>query len=514
VTEADPVDSRSTPSRAFPWLVASAFLLGFGVPTAISAQATLGERLPVVRETLANGMRVIVLPRRSAPTVAFVVRYTVGGVNESRGTTGVAHLLEHLLFKGTSTVGTTNVEAERVLFREMDSLNEQIIAERSGIRPDPARITVLRAAISSLEDSARTFVVPNEFDRILSTRGARGLNATTDSEATTYFVELPANVVELWFAMEADRMRDPVFREFYVERDVIAEERRLRTETQPGGLVYEMHLATAYQVHPYGQPVVGYMSDIQALTRPAVTEYYRKFYGANNAIVTIVGDIEPTEVLQLVGRYFSDLPRGESPPPVLAVEPEQRGERRAEIVYDAEPHVRIGWHVVDVAHEDMPALIMLSSLLTGGRTGRLYNRLVLKDRLAAGVMTSIGPGSRFPQLFSIDAFTRAPHTAAELEAAIYEELDRLRTEPVGEVELQRIRNGYQASQVRRLTSNLGLALQLADSEALFGDWSATFRFTQRIQDVTPEDVQRVVATYFRPENRTVVTLVPAAGGDR
>jgi predicted Zn-dependent peptidase len=459
-------------------------------------------------------MRVLALQKSGAPTVAFVVRYTVGGVNETRGSTGIAHLLEHMLFKGTSTVGTTDIRAERALFEEMDAIHDEMLAERENPEPDENRIATLRAAISSLEDEARAFVVPNEFDRILSTRGARGLNATTDSETTTYFVELPANELELWFAMEADRMGDPVFREFYTERDVVAEERRLRIESQPGGIVYETHLATAYRVHPYGQPVVGYMADLQGLTRRGITDYYRRFYGAANAVVTIVGDVDPERALELARAYFSPLPRGERPPPVLEVEPVQEAERRAEVVFDAEPLVRIGWHVPDVTHEDMPALIMLSSLLTGGRTGRLYDRLVLTDRIAAAVSTSIGPGARFPQLFTIDASPRSPHTTLEIEEAVYEELERLRSEGVDEVDLQRVRNGYRAGEIRRLTSNLGLALQLADSEALFGDWRATFGYARRIQEVESDDIRRVVDTYFQARNRSVVTLVRSTEGTR
>jgi predicted Zn-dependent peptidase len=478
---------------------------------AVPAVAQTGADLPVHELQLDNGMRILVLEKRGAPTVATVMRFNVGGVNEVKGQTGIAHLLEHLLFKGTSKVGTTNVRAEQRLFREMDKTHEQLLEERRSPHPDTLLLSAFATRIKVLEDSARTFVVPNEFDRILTTAGAQGLNASTDSEATTYFVELPANRLELWFAMESDRMTDPVFREFYSERDVVAEERRLRTETQAGGRLYEEHLRTAFEVHPYGQPVVGWMSDIQGLTRQDAESYYRRFYGPNNAVLAIVGDLDAGQVLAWAQQYFGNIPPGELPAPVNLPEPQQTGERRVEVAFDAEPAVRIGWHVSNVQSDDMPALIALSTLLTGGRTSRLHDRLVLEDRIAAGVTTSIGPGSRYPQMFSIEATPLAPATTRDVEAAIYAELDELARVPPTNDELQRIRNQYEAGEFRRLISNLGIAFQIAESTALFDDWSQTFNFSVRIANVTPEDVSSVVRRYFTPANRTVATLITRRG---
>ena len=269
-------------------------------------------------------------------------------------------------------------------------------------------------------------------------------------------------------------------------------------------------MATAFPMHPYGVPVVGYMSDVQNLTRLQVSEYYRRFYGPNNAAIAIVGDVDPDQVIEWAEEYFGGIPAGEHPRAVLAREPQQRGERRTEIEFDAEPLVMVGWHVVDNLDADMPALVMLTSLLTGGRTSRLYQRLVLRERLATSVSASMGPGSRFAQLFTISAVPRAPHNTLDIEAAVYEELDRLAGQPPDDIELQRIRNQVEAGNVRRLTSNLGLAMQLASSASLYGDWRDGFRFSSRLQRVTAEDVSRVARTYFTRENRTVATLVKKA----
>lgn len=489
--------------RSRPLVLVVAFLLA-GAAGAAAQEPTPGERLPVREVTLDNGLRLLVLPRPSAPTVSFVVQYDVGSVQEHLGITGIAHLLEHLLFKGTTSVGTRDVASERALFAVMDVAQDTLLRARA--RGDSVEVIRLEARIDALEDSARTWVVPNEFDQILTRAGAQGLNAATTSEATTYYVELPSNRTELWFVLEGDRMTNPVFREFYTERNVVMEERRMRVETSPGGLLYEAHLAAAFNEHPYGVPVVGYMSDLQNLSRPQVEDYYRRYYAPNNAVMAIVGDVDPDQVVAWAHRYLDGLPPGDTPPDVLAREPEQRGERRVEILWDAEPSLRIGWHVPSARSPDAPAIALLSSLLTGGRTSRLYRRLVMQDRLATGVFASLGPGDRYPQLLQLDASPRAPHTSAEVEAAIYEEVARLAEEGPTDAELTRVRNQIEAGQVRRLQSNLGLAFQLAESATLFGDWRATFRLPQLWAAVTPDDVRRVAATYLTRANRTVATL--------
>ena len=481
-------------------------------PSAYAQESDVpGGDLTVVEHTLENGLRLFVIPRAGAPIASFVVQYRIGGVDERPGNTGIAHLLEHLLFKGTTTLGTEDHEAEAALMAEMDRLFDSILVLDHPSQDHQPAIDSLRLRIRSLEDQAAEFVTSNEFDAILSENGARGLNATTTSETTSYYVELPSNRAELWFVLEADRMLNPVFREFYAERDVVAEERRLRLENSAGGRLYAAHLAAAFQNHPYGRPVVGYMEDIQRLSRPEVMDYFRRFYAPNNAVVAISGDVDPDKIIRWASAYFGPIPRGESPPPVRLVEPDQRGERRVEVVYDAEPALRIGWKVPASTSGDAPALSMLASVLAGGRSSRLFQRLVLEEGLASSVFASIDPGQLYPGLFTIQASPLHPHTTQELEAAIYEELDALKESPPAESELQRVRNQLEASEVRRLRSNFGLAAQVAGSATLWNDWRATFEFTGKLLAVTPEDVQNVVVAYFNKETRTVATLVKPTG---
>jgi predicted Zn-dependent peptidase len=483
-----------------------------GRSAVLEAQEGPGRPLLVQEHTLENGLRLLILPRPGAPIASFVVQYRIGSVNEKPGNTGIAHFLEHLLFKGTTSVGTLDYTTEAPILEELDRLHDSILLAEDFSPTDTATISSLRKRMRALGEEASELVIGNEFDEILSKNGARGLNATTTSESTTYFVELPSNRAELWFILEADRMQNPVFREFYTEREVVAEERRLRLENSPGGLLYEAHLAAAFQTHPYGTPVVGYMEDILRLSRQDVQSYFRSYYGPNNAVVAIVGDIDPDQILTWAREYLGPIPRGEEPQPVRIKEPTQRGERRVEVVYDAEPALRIGWKVPPAQGEDAPALFMLASLLTGGRSSRIYRRLVLEDRIASGVSSSVEPGQLYPGLFSIQASPLYPHTPLELEETIYEELELLKETPPEEGELQRVWNQLEASEVRRLRSNFGLALQVAGSASLFGDWRNTFDFSKRLQEVTPQDIQRIVTTYFRKEYRTVATLVKPSEG--
>lgn len=482
---------------------------------AVGAQAPAdrpipGAELPVVAHTLDNGMTFLILERRQSPTAALVVHYRVGSVNEHIGNTGIAHVVEHMVFKGSDEIGVGNRALERPLLDAIDAVRDSMVAEMGNPRADTAAIARLRERIALLEDSARTHVISNEFDRILSSEGARGLNATTSHEATRYFVEMPANRIELWFALESDRMRNPVFREFFTELDVVKEERRMRLETSPGGVLEAAFLATAFQVHPYGVPVIGHAADLDALTRPRALEYFRDYYGAGNAVATIVGDVDAERVIRLAEEYFAPLPPGRIPPPVLAREPAQLGERRITVEFDAEPRLLMGWKAVPVMHDDAPALSMLATLLTGGRTTRLYRRLIAEDRSAVQVAAYLGPGSLYPRLFMVSAIPRAPHTTAEIERAIQEEIEAFRSAPPDPHALTRIQNQYRAGEFRRLSSNLELAMQIAESQASFGDWRETFRFSRRIADVTPEDVRRVARKYLVPNTRTVAVMVREA----
>ena len=499
-------------------LVAAAPATGQERPRAQN-QSAPGASLPVVEHTLANGMRFIILERRQSPTVAFMVHYPVGSIHEHLGNTGIAHVLEHMLFKGTHEIGTTDAGAEAALLTRIDAVRDSLLAQASEPRPQvrggpdgPVRAgngerSRLQERFRALIDSAAALEVPNEFDAILSRAGARGLNATTSHEATRYFVEMPANRTELWFALESERMKDPVFRGFFPELDVVKEERRMRLETSPGALLQTALLAAAYEVHPYGVPVIGHASDLDRLTRRQAEDYFRTYYGARNAVVAIVGAVDPGEVIEWTEKYFSDLRPGAPPPLVPAEEPPQRGERRLDVEYDAEPQLAMAWRGVPGDHPDAPALSVLAVALAGGRTSALYRRLVTEERQALQISAFQGPGFLGPRLFWITGAPRAPHGTHQIEEVIREEIRRIQETPPTDAVMTRIRNQIRAGDYRRLEQNFQLAGQLADSEATFGDWRVTFRLSQAVVDVTAEDVQRVARTYLKDSSLTVATLV-------
>lgn len=492
--------------RAYPLV---ALVAALGLLADVSAVAAPGLEERVIEHRLANGLTVLMVERHQAPIVSVNITFGVGGINERTGITGVAHLYEHMAFKGTRTIGTKDYARERPLLEELDRLNADI-ARRRAAGADEAALRPLLEAFRAVQEQADQLVVANEMALLYQRHGAVGLNASTGKDVTRYVVSLPANRLPLWAAIESDRMANPVLREFYKERAVVMEERRLRTDDSPTGLLYEAFAAAAFQAHPYGFPTIGWASDIQALT-PAETErFFRTYYGPANATIAIVGDINPKEVIALIEQTFGRIPAGPPPPPVVTVEPAQRGERRVEVEFDAEPIVLIGYHKPAIGHPDDFVFDAIEAVLSDGVTSRLYHRLVSEKRLAASISADSGfPGVVAPNLFVISAVPLAPHTTAEVEAAVYEELERLKTEPVSAKELEKVLNNLDADLVRALRSNSGLAGQLAYFQTVAKDWRYVLKARERIAAVTPEDIQRVARAYFTKTNRTVATLVRA-----
>jgi predicted Zn-dependent peptidase len=329
----------------------------------------------------------------------------------------------------------------------------------------------------------------------------------TSADTTTYIVNLPSNCLELWARIESDRILYPVLREFYSERDVIMEERRRSIDSQPGRKLVENFLAAAFMAHPYGRPVIGWPSDIPSLDKRATEQFFRTLYSPANTVLTVVGDLNPDDALEMIRKYFERIPPQIAPPQLRTQEPEQLGERRIQVLADAQPELIIGFHKPNPRHPDDVVCEVIESLLTSGRTSRLYRRLVEEEKTAAEVSCSNGfPGERYPNLFVIFAIPRHPHKAEELEKAIGQELDRLKSEPVPEQELKKVKNQMQTDFLRKLNSNSKLAYWLSYGQSLFGDWRY---FTDRLQSygqVTAEDIRRVAQKYFVARNRTVAAL--------
>jgi predicted Zn-dependent peptidase len=486
-------------------LVAAAVSLPLAPPA--RAQALEGR---VTRITLDNGMRFLLVRRGTAPVFSAILSFKVGGVDDPGGSTGLAHLFEHLAFKGTSTIGTKDARKEAEILDAMDAVVRDLHRELDrGPRADAPRLERLRGELESLRKRHQELVVKDELSQILTSNGAEGLNASTSEDLTSYTVSLPANRLELWCLLESARLRDPVLREFYSERDVVMEERRMRVENDPQGKLYEQLLLTAFQAHPYRVSTAGWMSDLERLTRPEGVAFHRTYYVPNNAVGALVGEVDPASAERLLKRYFGGIPAGPPPPGPVTIEPEQKGERRVSVDFEAEPQLMIAYHKASWPDPDDPVFEVIDSLLTAGRTSRLFRKLIVESRVASEIYSFQAPGDRYPNLFVIGANPLAPHTPAEVEAEILRELGRLAEEPAEERELRKIRNQLEASFLYTLRSNQGLASQLTYFESLAADWKELLRYNEAVKKVTAAQVQDVARRAFRPSNRTVAILTRA-----
>ena len=496
------MNSRVKSKRFF--LVIALFL--WFLPAAAFSSSLEGR---VKEYTLENGMKVLLLERHESPTLSFYIRFRVGAVDENMGMTGTAHLLEHMLFKGTKTLGTKNyVEEEKVLSR-MDSIVLSLEAEKAkGDKADQDFLKYLGENLRKLQAEHKKWVVKDEIERIYSQNGAVGFNAFTSQDSTAYVVSLPSNRLELWARIESDRLLNPVLREFYSERDVVMEERRRSYDSKPQRRLVENFLAAAFMASPYGRPIIGWASDIQSLDKQATEEFFRTFYSPANTVLAVVGDVNPEEALPVIKKYFERIPRRILPPPPKTGEPEQAGERRIQVESDANPQLVMGFHKPNAPHPDDAVCEIIEGILSYGRTSRLYRRLVEDEKISVEASASNGfPGERYSNLFILSGTPRHPHTAEELEKALLRELEELKKEPVSDHDLQKIKKQIQTSFLRKLDSNSTLAYWLSYGQSLFGDWRYVTDRIKAYEKVNAEDVRRVARKYFSPKNRTVAILV-------
>ncbi len=469
--------------------------------------------IDVKETTLSNGMRILVLENHDAPVFSAIMRARVGSVDEKPGQTGLSHFLEHMLFKGTMTFGSSSYEAEKPLMDRIDSLAELMHEEWARINNpllplDSSLYKKYREEIAEIQKVQAQYIIKDELWEIYVKHGGIGLNASTGQDGTQFYVSLPSNRLELWALLESDRFGSPIFREFYSERDVVYEERRQRTDTSPRGKMHEALSATAFVASGYSHPVVGWASDIETYNRDLIKEYFHTYYSPNNLVAAVVGDVDAREVFEMCEKYFGRIPRGPDPPTIVTREPEQTGERRVTVEFDANPSILMAWHCPAIGHPDNAALDVMTSILSSGRTSR-FNKSIIEDKKLASRARIHMSYSRFEDLIVASAEPLQPHSCEEVELAIYDEIDKLKTERVSDWELEKIRNQLDAEFVRRLDSNRGLAWRLADSYALTGDWAYLLKSYEDLKAVTADDIMRVANEYLAPERCTVVTLVRA-----
>ena len=478
----------------------------------------------VTEFSLPNGMHFIVLERHQAPVVSFHSYVNAGSVDDPAGKTGLAHMFEHMAFKGTETIGSTDYAAEKRAMNEVERVYDLYDAEhKKGAQADAKKLDGLDKELKAAMAKANGYVIPNEYPRIIEENGGVGMNADTAEDSTEYFYNFPRNRLELWFLLESQRFYEPVFREFYKERDVVREERRMRIESSPQGRLIEKLQSTAFTEHPYRNTAAGSAADIENLRVGDAVQFFKKYYVPRNITIGIAGDVDPAECKRLAEKYFAIIPAGPPPPEPRTVEPPQTAPRRIAVESDSQPLVAIGYKRPSEHDKDDPAFDVLSDILGGGRTGLLYQEMVRDKKIALGAgVEPTFPGSKYPNLFLFFLVPNMGHSVEENEKVCYEIIERVKAQPVDDETLRRVKTKIRADLIERLDSNAGMADELASYYGSYGDWRELFRSIQEIEKVSAADVQRVAQEYLTPERRTEVYTSspqgaagkPGAGGQQ
>ncbi len=460
--------------------------------------------------TLDNGMRVIMARQDAAPVISFNLMFDVGGIDEPDGLGGIAHMVEHMAFKGTQTIGTDTPDLEEQALEKVEVLALALEWVRNNGTEEEVAET--QAAFLEAREEAKAFASPNALDLLFDANGGVGLNASTGYDRTSYVISMPSNRLELYARVYADILRDTVFRSFYEERDVVREERRQRSEDDPQGVLFEEFLGEAYQVHPYGRPLIGAPNELESYLATEAEAFFERYYDPNRAVLVLVGDVEPERDIEILERYFGILEQAPDARPAIPEEPDQTEERRSTVEFDAEPQLAVGYHKPTYPERDAYVLDVIDAVLSAGRTSRLFERMVVEDQIALDVFTtSAFPGTREPNLFVFGGAPRFPNTNADMERVFYEEVERLQNEGVTERELEKVKNQVRANFIRSLGSSSGLASQLAFYELFLGGWEDLLEYEEIINSVTAEEVQEVAQRIFSEDNRTVVTLESSGG---
>jgi len=492
-------------------------------PATAAAMATT----PAVEEhVLGNGMRVLLVPRHLSPTVSCGWVAHVGSSNERPGITGIAHLFEHMMFKGTHVIGTRNYALDAQLIDAQEAVMEQMRAEISKLRaayrrgeidditkPEAKtpRMKQLEASFDSLVALQRKNMIKNEFDLVLQNNGASRITAFTNEDMTFYFYTLPANKLELYFWMEADRLKNRVFREFYSERDVVYEERRRSLESTPTGKFEESFNSTFWDASPYSWETIGWPSDVANITLAQANDFYARFYAPQNLTAVIVGDFDPKQALAMAERYLGSIPRGTNPiPEMITMEVPQIAEKRFYGEAETNPEVEIRWHAVPTVHKEIPAFTLLETVLNGD-TGRLRKNLVLGTGPASSARAQLDD-RKYEGLFEIDSEAKEGHAPEDCEKAVYAELERIAKDGVPEDELQAAKNRFLTTTYRQLDGNFPVMLRYGVADAR-GDWHLADGITGMVQGVSSADLQRLVKKYFTKENRAVAIYTRKGGSE-
>jgi predicted Zn-dependent peptidase len=489
-------------------------LLALAATSALVAQNLKEFEKSVTEFTLANGLHFIIVERHQAPVASFHTYVNAGAVNDPDGKTGLAHMFEHMAFKGTDTIGSRNWAEEKKALTEVERQYDRLdAARRASTGKDQEKIESLTADLKNAVEHANDYVESNLYPGIIESSGGVGMNASTGEDSTNFFYSLPSNRSELWFVLESARFLHPVYREFYKERDVVREERRMRTESNPQGKLIEALTAATFIAHPYHRPAIGWASDVENLRVSDAEKFFNTYYAPVNLTIAIVGDVQPAQMKRLAEKYFGPIPARPTPPEPVTVEPPQAGPRRVVVEGQSQPIEFITYKRPSAFDKDDPVFDVISGILSSGRTGLMYKQLVRDKRLSleAGADGDF-PGGKFPNSFLFYLVPALGHTNADNEKAFDELLEGFKNNPVDDVTLRRVKTVQRANLIRQLDNNSGIASLLTLFHGMYGDWRKLFTSLDDVDHVTAADVQRVARKYFVRENRTVAVLETNAGG--
>ncbi len=434
--------------------------------------------------------------RGTAPVFSIVIGARVGGSDETPGETGVSHMFEHMAFKGTDTVGTKDYAKEKKLLAEMEQL---ALASDSATKLDEAQ----QQRWTALQKQLDALWIRGAMDAEYSKRGETGMNATTDSELTMYFMNMPRSAFEFTLWMESERLLNPVMREFYKERDVVMEERRMRFEDDPGGKLYEALLGVSFLGHPYRNPVIGYPYDLQRLTATKSEAFRKRFYVPSNLALGIVGNVNPEKDLVLIEKYFGRLPAGPVPSRPFAIEPPQIGQREVVIEFPSSPQFSVAYKKPVYPDPDVPALDVLWQVLAGSSVSPLHEELVKKQQVAASIGYGDMGGEQYPNLAAFIIIPKAPHTNLEVLDAFDKVITRFKRQGPSATQMEIAKRAIAATYLLHLKSSMSIAKDFVESELLFGNWKTSFEQYPALMAVTKDDVLRVARKYLITKTRTI-----------
>ncbi len=509
-------------SRSFPWFWKGVWAL---MAMALAcAQASQSQNLKsfeqrITTKVLPNGLTLIICERPEAPVFSYTTFIDAGDVNDPSGESGLAHMFEHLAFKGTSEIGTTDYADEKIALAKVETANAAYEAEYlKPVGRDEKKLAELKKAFMDAQAEAHKYVIPNQFTEVAERNGAEGLNAETGLDDTQYFWSMPENRLELWAWLESSRLADAVPREFYKERDVVIEERRMRTDSNPEGRLVEQFAATAYVAHNYGRSSIGWPSEVSQINATEAMEFHKKYYVGANIVIAVVGDVKASEALPVLEKYFSKIPAGPKPEEMTTVEPKQFAEKTVAIREQTQPFYVEGYHRPGYRDPDDAVYDAIQDILSNGRVSRLYRSLVRDAQIAAAAAGFSGfPGEKYPGLFVFYAVPLPGHTPAEMRDAIHKEIEKLKTADVTDEELAMFKTRARADLLRGLADNQGLANSLAEYQTRYGDWRELFRQLDKVDKVTKADIRRVANEIFIASNRTsawIETEAPAAAAQK